>query len=176
MLLIARNGGMRAAWLRWGLLSIVAVVAGCGQGKGKLSGRVLWNGAPLPGGKVTFRPSDPKANPVIVELDEGGNYEVSLPTGEVLVSVDNRDLEPSPAPIAGSSLSLPQEVRDAMNKTKTEGAPPAPPPGGDQPSAPSSSKARGKYVRISAKFYTIDTSGLKYTVPSGNQKQDIELK
>ena len=176
MLLIARNGGMHAAWLRCGLLSIVAVVVGCGQGKGKLSGQVLWNGAPLPGGKVTFRPADPKANPVVVELDEGGNYEVSLPTGEVLVSVDNRDLEPRPAPIAGTSLNLPPEVRDAISKTKKEGAPPAPPADGNQTSASPSSKPRGQYVRIPDKFYTIDTSGLKYTVPSGNQKQDIELK
>jgi hypothetical protein len=48
-------------------------VAGCGAGEGKVSGRVLFDGKPLPAGRVTFRPADSRMNSVSVELDEQGN-------------------------------------------------------------------------------------------------------
>jgi hypothetical protein len=159
---------------RCGILLLVSVVAGCGGSKGKLSGQVRYDGQPLPGGRVTFRPANPKVNPVSVDLDEQGNYQVALPVGEVQVSVDNRGLQPRPAPLAGSTVNLPPAVREAMNKAKTEGATPAPAAAADNPSA--APKTRGKYVAIPPKYYTIEDSGLKYTIESGNQKQDIELK
>lgn len=166
----------RTALFRVGLLLFVPIFAGCGSSKGKLSGQVRLDGQPLPGGKVTFRSTNPKLNPVIVDLDEQGNYEALLPAGEVQVSVDNRDLEPPPAPLGGSDSLLPAEVRNALGKAKGEGAPPASKSGADTASAAPPPKPRGKYVRIPHKYYDIGTSELKFTIQSGNQKQDIELK
>jgi hypothetical protein len=164
----------RAKWvICLGLLLLAPLVIGCGKANGKLSGRVLLNGTPLPGGRVTFRPADPKSNPVVVDLDEEGKYRATLPVGEVQVSVDNRELEPRAKPIAGSSLNLPPEVRKAMGKAN-EAAPPTPPPAENSPSSPP--KPRGKYVAIPPKYYTIEDSGLKYTIEPGDHQQDIELK
>lgn len=157
-----------------GLLLIAPLVIGCGKSNGKISGRVLLNGTPLPGGRVTFRPADPKSNPVIVDLDEEGKYRATLPVGEVQVSVDNRELEPRAKPVAGSSPALPPEVRKAMDKAKAESAPPTQPPAEKSPSTPPT--PHGKYVSIPPKYYTIEQSGLKYTVEPGEHQQDIELK
>src|SRR5205807_1020611 len=69
-------------------LLLVPILAGCAPGQGKVAGRVLLGGTPVPGGSVLFRPADPKLNSVSAELDEQGNYQAFLPTGEVQVSVD----------------------------------------------------------------------------------------
>src|SRR5438105_9307710 len=77
------------------LLAFLGLVAGCGgTSQGKVSGRVLLAGAPLPGGKLMFRPADGRFNLVTVVLDESGTFSVELPAGEVMVAVANRDLEP----------------------------------------------------------------------------------
>ena len=55
-----------------------------------MSGHVLLDGTPLPAGRVTFRPADPRMNSVSVELDEQGAYQAVLPSGEVKAAVDKR--------------------------------------------------------------------------------------
>jgi hypothetical protein len=154
---------------RLGLLLLLPAVAGCGSGQGKVSGRVLYGGAPLPGGRVTFRPADPKQNSVSAELDAQGNYQVVLPAGEVKVCVDNRELEPAP-PLGGTVLppGLSPEVRKALGAGKPNRSRPNPPD--DAPEKPS-----GRYVKIPDRYYEIETSGLQFTVEGGDQKRDIEL-
>jgi hypothetical protein len=98
----------------FGLLFLLPVAAGCsGQSQGKVSGQVVFNGKPLPGGRVTFRPADPKLNLVNVQLDEQGNFAAVLPAGEVKVSVDNRELDATPIPGPGFKLppGLPPDVK-----------------------------------------------------------------
>jgi hypothetical protein len=158
------------------VLLLVPILAGCGSAKGTVSGRVLYKGAALPGGRVTFRPANPKVNAIPVELDEEGKYEVTLPVGEVRVSVDNRELQPPSAVPRGVPAGLPPEVQKALAKAKTEAAPPPaaePTPAGNSAAPP---KPRGKYVPIPDKYYTIENSDLKFTVEPGNQKHDLELK
>lgn len=162
---------------RWGrccvaLLLPLLLVAGCGGGKSKVSGRVLFKGAPLPGGQLTFRPADPKQNAVIAELDEQGNYEAALPVGEVKVSVDNRGLEPQTSVSGGGlPLDLPfsAEAKKAF-KGKREG--PAASPTSDNNDA---KKPAGKYIPIPDRYYDVDKSGLDFTVGGGDMKHDIEL-
>lgn len=149
---------------------LLPLLLGCGGGTCKVSGQVRFQGEPLPGGMLTFRPSNPKYNPVLVALDEQGNYEATLPTGEVQVAVDNRELRPRSNALTGLPPNLPAKARQALSNTK----PPSPPPAFDKPSAPT--KPRGKYVAIPEKYHTIDTSGLKFTVEPGSPKHDIELK
>ncbi|HBI46455.1 MAG TPA: hypothetical protein DDY78_26920 [Planctomycetales bacterium] len=57
-----------------------------------VSGKVLFQGKPLPGGQVTF---------VVVKggfassgpIGENGNYQIKSPVGDVEISVDNRMLQ-----------------------------------------------------------------------------------
>jgi hypothetical protein len=152
-----------------GLLLSLSVVSGCGAPQGKVSGRVLYQGSPLSGGLVTFQPANPKYNAVVVPVDEQGNYEATLPVGAVQVTVDNRSLQPRSLGLKGVSATLPPEVKKAMSQAQ-----PKPPPPAAADSAPP--KPRGKYVAIPSKYYTIEESGLQFTVERGSQKHDIELK
>jgi hypothetical protein len=149
---------------------LLPLLAGCGGGKSKVSGQVRFNGAPLPGGVLTFQPADPKHNSVAVSLDEQGNYQATLPVGEVQAAIDNRALQPRQAGPRGVAANLPAEVRNALSNVKSE-APPPPNKGNSD-----AAKPRGKYVALPPKYYTIENSGVKFTVEPGPQKHDIELK
>jgi hypothetical protein len=152
----------------FGLLCLLPVVMGCGPGKGKVSGRVLYNGAPLPGGWVTFRPAEPKQNTVSAALDQQGNYQVVLPSGMVKVSVDNRELEPRAPRGAVVPSDLPPEVKKLLTGGKRDQSP-------SKSSENAAAKTTGRYVEIPHKYYDTETSGLAFTVQGGDQKHDIEL-
>jgi len=151
-----------------GLLLALALLAGCGRREGKVSGRVLYNGKPLPGGSLYFRPADGALNTVSVTIDEKGNYEAALPVGEVKIAVNNTELQRQPAE-GGGRPQLPPIKLPNIPKSKGSEPPEAPPP--DAPQKPA-----GAYVPIPEKFYNADTSGLTYTVKPGPQTHDIELK
>jgi hypothetical protein len=155
--------------LLFGLL-LLSLAAGCAARTTKVSGQVRYKGQPLPGGIVTFQPADTKFNTVTVLLDELGNYEATLPIGEVRVAVDNRELQPQPAI---PRVDLPPAVREAVKKTKSQEPPPASAEA-EKPTA--SAQHRGKYVQIPEKYYTVEESGLTFTVDPANPKLDIELK
>jgi hypothetical protein len=153
----------------WALLGLLLpLLAGCGPGQGKVSGRVLLNGAPLPGGLVTFRPADARQNAVTATIDAQGNYEALLPAGEVKVCVDNRELEPPPVLAGLQPPGLPPEVQKAIGGGKADKAAPR---SADKPAE----KAAGRYVPIPEKYYAVETSGLQFVVQRGDQKQDIQL-
>jgi hypothetical protein len=154
----------------FGVLLLLLAAAGCGSGEGTVSGRVLYNGKPLPAGRVTFRPADPRQNSVSAELDEQGAYQVVLPTGEVKVSVDNREWEPPPAAITGRMPpGLPPDVQKALGGGRPDQPPPKPPENAPR-------RSTGRYVKIPDRYYAIETSGLQFTVARGEQKHDLELK
>jgi hypothetical protein len=155
---------------RLGLLLILPLVVGCGQSQGKVTGRVLIDGKPLPGGIVMFIPADPKKNSMSVLMDEQGNYEVVLPAGEVKVSVDNRQLAPHPRMATVAQLNLPADVKKLV---MAKGAPPPPPP--DDPGNLAVGQQVGRYVKIPDKYYDAATSGLGFKVQGGDQPHDIEL-
>jgi hypothetical protein len=150
-----------AGWLVLPLAFLAAT--GCGPGRGTLSGKVLYQGKPLPGGWITFRPADPAENTVHALIDENGNYESPpLPAGDVAIGVDNREW----APTHGSPISPPGGAKlPAESRPKDGGA-----QGG------SSNKLPGSYVPIPDKYYNADTSGLHYTVKKGADTHNIELQ
>lgn len=159
---------MRSLWFS---MLFLPCLLGCGASRGKVTGQVRFQDSPLPGGILTFRSADPKQNPVSVELDEQGNYQATLPVGEIQVAVDNRQLKPPPArPPSGLAPPLPQKALDVLSKSK----PPSAAPPAAKPATPA--PTRGKYVAIPERYYTVDNSGLSITVGPGNQKHDIELK
>jgi|SRR5579875_613426 hypothetical protein len=153
-------------------LLLLSLAVGCGgESKVKVFGQVRYKGAPLPGGIVTFQPENTKFNTVAVLLDEQGNYEVTLPVGKVQVAVDNRDLQPRPA---APPVALLPTVQQAVKKVKSSASPPPASPPAKEPSAPP--KPRGKYIAIPETYYTLEKSGLAFTVEQKNPKHDIELK
>lgn len=155
------------------LALLFPVLTGCSPGTGKVSGKVTYKGQPVPGGLVTFRPIDGRQNSVTAELDAEGRYSAVLPAGEVLVSIDNRELEPRPIIAGGvpSGLPLSPEVRA---KLSGKAAPPAAPEGGQQ-TGEEVRRPSGRYVPIPEKYYMAETSGLKFTVKGSDQPYDIEL-
>jgi len=162
------------------LLLMLLAIAGCGPGSGKVSGQVLFDGKPLPGGIVMFRPLDTTRNPVTAQIDANGNYEATVPGGDCKIGVDNRALRnPSAGPVGISGGGAPiTEGRRGLPK----GAPIGPPKGsiGDiakEKGAPEvvTQKQAGTYVDIPKQYYDPETSGLTLTVKSGNQTHKIEL-
>jgi hypothetical protein len=74
---------------------LLAVAAGCGPLTTRVSGRVLLDGKPLPGGVVTFVPVEGKA-PATATIREDGTFEMpNAPLGPVQVTVNNLALKPS---------------------------------------------------------------------------------
>jgi hypothetical protein len=135
------------------LFCMLALIGGCSSGppaveNAEVSGKVLYRGQPLPGGKVTF---------VTVQggfahngtIDENGNYKISAPVGDVLVSVDNRMLR-----------TQKKGAKEHVLKR----------PGAEQPQA-----LKGTYVALPAKYSTPSSSGLTYKVQPGPQTHDIRL-
>lgn len=160
---------MRSRWLgQLGLLLAAFVLTGCGASKVKVSGQVLFQGKPLPGGRLTFQPANPKLNSVPAEIDEQGNYEAMLPAGEVKVSVDNRELQPPPPPNTNFAELPPGVMQKMANVKKGEVSASA--------TSPTQERMRGKYVPIPEKYYTVEDSGLEFKIESGTTKLDIELK
>ncbi len=166
---------MVSNWLRGvvsglGLFVPFALAAGCSSASemGTVSGRVLFNGKPLPGGFVLFRPANPRLNSVTVEIDEQGNYQAVVPAGDVKVSVDNRELEPRNARDAGPAPALPADLLKKMGAVKPDTPPPEAP--ADAPDRPS-----GRYVPIPEKYSDTAKSGLGFTVFPGEQNHDIVL-
>src|SRR5581483_3518786 len=149
----------------FGSLLFLWGAAGCGQSPGHVSGQVLFNGKPLPGGYITFLPKDPKYGSVATSLDEQGHFSVTLPAGEVRVGIDNRELEPR-KPIHFTP-KLPASVGKAIGNPPPEPAPAAP------PAAAGGNSSR--YVKIPDKYYDAATSGLDFKVQSGDQTHNIEL-
>lgn len=152
---------------RVALLTLLIISIGCGRSsQAKVSGRVLLDGKPLPGGTLKFRPVDGRANLVTVELDESAAFSVELPVGEVMVAVDNRSLEPKSA-VAPGPRPVPQGVNPEVRAKLKLDAPKSPP-------RPPTNSAR--YVAIPSKYYSAEASGLGFTVEPGETSHDIGLK
>jgi hypothetical protein len=138
------------------LLMLAVGGSGCGGGGHKtknietaeVSGKVLFRGKPLPGGRVTFLDSGGAAQGG--NIDENGNYKVAAPIGDVKIGVDNRALEPT---------------RERGPK----------PPVLKRPDADAPETIKGRYVEIPNKYYSPTESGLTYKVVSGAQTYDIKL-
>jgi len=161
-------GGARGPAARFGLLLAAVLSSGCGAGPVKVSGRVLYDGAPLPGGWVTFRPADPRQNAVSAQIDAAGNYAAVLPAGDVQACVDNRDLAPRQA--APGPAGMPPELTKAIQDAGGQAAPGPTGASVQQPAALS-----GKYVEIPARYYEAETSGISFTVSPATKQHDIVL-
>ncbi|HVK11264.1 MAG TPA: hypothetical protein VM597_21015 [Gemmataceae bacterium] len=167
---------MYALAARVAAVTVFVLAAGCGPGTGKVSGKVSYLGKPVPAGRITFRPADPRQNAVSAELDAEGNFPaVTLPTGEVTVSIDNREFEPTPpmGPSVPANIPLPPEVARKLGQKATAPAPQVDPNTTADP--PPTARPRGKYLKIPEKYYDAASSGLKFEVTGGDQTKNFEL-
>jgi hypothetical protein len=119
---------------------------GC-AGRGDVSGKVTYKGKPLVFGTVQLEAADKTLKQGIIETD--GSYSIEgVPTGEAKVAVN------SPNPKSGDFQPL-----------QREGQPPPPP----RPDFPG-------WVPIPAAYQDISKPRLTFTVKSGQNTFDIELK
>jgi hypothetical protein len=126
--------------------ALVALVVGCG-GRGDVSGKVTYQGKPLVWGTVQFEGSDGILKQANLKSD--GAYSVQgVATGEAKVAVSS--INPN------SSDFQPRVAKGR----------PAPPP----------RPAVKGWFPIPEKFDTPHKSGLTYTIKSGANTIDIELK
>ena len=140
-----------------GLASIASVIllsAGCGPSVGEVSGKVLYNGAPLPSGQVLFFGAP--ANQVnSAQIDKDGNYRIQkVVVGPVRIAVTTPDpgMMKKPHPLGPN----PTDKEKFMFERETRGYVPV--------------------VPIPSLYNDADKSGLTYTVVPGPQTHNIELK
>jgi hypothetical protein len=146
------------------LTLLIASAAGCGASQGHVSGQVKYKDKPVPGGLVTFVPSDTTKRPVVTEIDENGHYKLYVPVGDAKIAVENLTLKQVELPAGG--IPPPAGIK----------IPAAEKPAGEAKPSPSAlKKPPGSYVPIPEKYYDSRNSGLSYVVVSGSQTHDIEL-
>lgn len=183
-------------------LALLLGAAGCAK-TGKVTGKITTSdGQPLPGGTITFTPTEGKANPASATIKEDGTYEVEAPTGVCKISIDNRSAGksvtligaggapiPTESPATGGDTGAPKYGGPGMPKdmkAKVAGGPAPPKMGGGGeiqkamegkyvPTGPTT-PVPGKVVPINSKYYTPESSGLELKVKGGTQAFDIKLE
>ncbi len=159
---VPAGAGRRAGRLALGLLCLgLPVLAPACSGRIKppeytdVSGKVLFKGQPLPGGRVTFV-TTLGGFAASGAIDEKGNYKVHAPLGDVKIGVENDYLRPG-------SMG-----RGAPSKAPRLGKRPDAEDTGPPPS--------GKYKPIPEKYANPERSGLTYKVVPGPNTFDIKLE
>jgi hypothetical protein len=155
------TGAARLVWLLFLLTTLAA--AGCSKPKCTVSGKVLYKGAPLKGGIVTFINDDGYSQPGTISED--GSYTIrGIHPGEVKITVETESVKPTMEEKRGASKHPYQAPK---------------PPGGEEDLSgyqPKNVSDRAKrYVRIPEKYGKAEESTLKFTVERGEQSFDITV-
>ncbi len=145
---------------RCGWMVLLLLLAGCSSSNGTITGKVTYQGKPLPSGTVTFVPE--KGGSAVVGVIQDGEYKATkVPTGPAKIAVITSSTSAPPDYIA--QMRPPAELMEkaGMDKSAAESAKSASP----SQQAPS----------LPEKFKDPDKSGLTYTVKSGTQVHNIDL-
>jgi hypothetical protein len=149
---------------------LISVSAGCGSPKtARISGKVLFQGRPLPGGLVTFYPMEGQSLPASAIIGEDGQYSLeNAPVGSVKITVNNVALKNGEVPPIGKSsarTAFTLASKEAIRAREGKDIPP-----------PKNSKIAGTYVPIPTSYANIKTTGLDYSVEGNSQDHDIVLR
>jgi hypothetical protein len=138
-------------------MGLLTALAGCGKSPRsvehvEVSGNVLFQGEPLPGGQVKF---------VAVHggfartglIDENGHYQIEAPVGEVEIGVSNQMLQNNVGLAGGAGEGSLREQKKAQQV----------------------GRVKGHWVNIPPTYADPHTSGLQYTVKPEPQTYDIQL-
>lgn len=158
---LARFGRVLAGAL---CLCGMLMTAGCGGGKGEVSGKVSYKGKPVLGGTVSFAPE--KGGVMRSPIEEDGSFKISnIPPGKTKIMVETESFRPLSANVGGrrgggSGVSA-DFMKQNIEKMNPQGADP--------------SRAK-RYVPIPKDYGDPSKSTLTYDVKSGKQTHDIDLK
>lgn len=133
-----------------------ATLTGCGPGKGALSGKVSYQGKPLPGGFITIVPEKGTAAQTVQgKIETDGTYSVSnIIAGPVKIGVQGLE-----TPKYAEAMIPPSEMATRGKDTLK-----------------ASPKATQPAVKLPVDYGNPEKSGLRYTVTGGSQVYDIDLK
>jgi hypothetical protein len=133
------------------LAALTALAAGCGKSSGTISGKVTYQGKPLPYGSVQFISASGLALVGVIESDGSGSYSIpNVPVGKAQISVTCQDPK-----YADFMKQLSASARD-KSIPRPKGSP-------DQ------------FNLIPGKYFDPSTSGLSCEVKGGQQTHDITL-
>jgi hypothetical protein len=139
------------------ILTLFAV-AGCGgSGLATVKGKVTIDGQPASSGRVFFRSADGKSTVFAMIGPDGAYQVVEVPYGSMKVTV---------TPLTKwERIGL---IRDARKMKKTSAS--------EAPATPGGADAFESSAKIPEKYRDPDTSGLTFTVKSGTNTYNIEIK
>jgi hypothetical protein len=174
-----------------GAATACCLSVGCSSGKGDVSGKVTFKGAPLKGGIVTFVSEGGGSN-IVASIREDGTYTASnVASGKYKVCVDTESLKPSSTPTtkggmkgSGGFIKEPPgstgDLAKAAESGKIKTGPPASEkntPGAENYQDPFArmKENAAKYVPIPLKYAKPETTDLTVEV-SGGTTYNIELK
>lgn len=145
------------------VLVLALGIAGCGPGKGDVTGVVTYKGQPLQSGQVIFLPEGTAM--MATEIGADGRYSLAgVPEGTAKIGVS----------VVDSGVT--QHYRDmsaAGHSKATRGGS----KDGPTPTTPKKGQPAPKqFTLIPAKFGDPNGSGLTYEVKSGSQTHNIELQ
>jgi hypothetical protein len=147
------------------LLGLITSLGGCGTNvqheveHAEVSGKVLYEGKPVPGGQVGFVTVS-GGFAASGNIDENGNYEIKSPVGEVIITVTNSMLQSGGGGKGGAKKGGGGKPKDLPHPGKQSGEAKA---------------VEGHWVQIPSKYSDASSSDLRYTVKPGPQTHNIEL-
>jgi hypothetical protein len=151
-----QRASRRAAWLvSAGLL----LLAGCGPGRGDVTGEVTYKGQPLSLGRITFIGQSGKQEARSAYIIKGKYTLTGFPAGPAKVTVE--------------SIEPPTAERLKMNEARAKMYPQAAEIPEELKELASGPKL--PYVKISTKYSSPETSGLTFEVKRGTNTYDIPL-
>jgi hypothetical protein len=161
-------------------ITILAVAMNGCSGRAKVSGRVTFNGNPLPAGKITFIGANGKASDPVEIAD--GNYSVfNAPIGECKIKVETQYLMYSAINMPGGMGGgmggkgmpgmKPGQQREKKAKEKEEHMPDL----GDSGMKGMLAKLPEFLVAIPGDYENPEKTPLTFTVKSGTNIHDVEL-
>lgn len=136
------------------LVPLALLIAGCGRGKGSVSGEVTCGGQPIPWGRITFLGQEgnkiTKSAPIV-----NGKYTIKdCPAGLVKIGVESFKAE-----------AIGKNVPAAMVERSKEAGWVEPP-----------AEVIGKFLKIPGRYADPDKSGLEYTVEKGSDTHNVSLE
>jgi hypothetical protein len=154
----------------------ILLAAGCGGGKGVVSGKVFYQGQPVRGGNVSFVSEGGGA--MSSPIEEDGSYTIrNVPPGTVTITVETDSFRQG-----GPGGGPPPELLKNMKKPMPEKDAQAEHPGNeaalrekDRIARVTADRAK-RYVQIPPQYSDFRKSNLTYVVKSGQQEHDIDLK
>ena len=145
----------RTRWRPALLVPLAFLLAGCGGGRGTVSGEVTFNGKPIPWGRITFLGQEENKTALSSPIIEGKYTIKDFPAGPVRIGVES---------FKAKAIDV-KKIPPMMLERAREGGMAEPPP-----------QVVGKFVEIPLKYANPDQSGLDYVVERGEQTHNVPLK